>query len=112
MIRMGIIGCGAIGTALSKAIQKQFKSKVRIAYFSDISEEQVRKFQKSNPKLQAQFVRTSELILKSDFIIETASQYVVKTVVPEVLKQGKDILVLSVGGLLQIKCLEKLAQKS
>ncbi len=111
MIRVGIVGCGTIGSALAKAIETRFTNFARLAYLSDLHPEKIRNLQK---KLKTKFVSVSihELIRKSDFIIEAASVKASQAVVPLVLNAGKRILVLSVGGLLKIQNFLHLMEKS
>ncbi|OGW81172.1 MAG: hypothetical protein A3G33_10275 [Omnitrophica bacterium RIFCSPLOWO2_12_FULL_44_17] len=53
-----------------------------------------------------------ELVEKSDFIIEAACPDVAKAIIPKILQCHKQALILSVGGVIQIKNLERLLQKS
>jgi len=112
MIQIGIIGCGTIGSALARAIQKRFSKFARLAYVSDINPNQIQKLRKKIKSPRFQAVSLSELIKKSDFVIESASVNASCKVIPKVLKAGKDILTLSVGGILKIKNLEHLLTKS
>ena len=111
MIQIGIIGCGTIGSALAIAIQKKFSKFARLAYVSDINPVQVRKLR---TKIKASFhsVSISELIQRSDFIVETASIRASSEAIPKVLKAGKSILVLSAGGVLEVPHLESILRKS
>ena len=111
MIQIGIIGCGTIGSALARAIQKRFRKLARLTYVSDINPVQIQKLRK---KVKAKFhsVSVSELIRKSDFVIETASVQASSEIIPKVLSIGKSILVLSVGGILAIPNLESLLRNT
>ncbi len=112
MIKIGIIGCGAIGTSLAKAIRRKFSAFSRLAYVSDVSAGQVARFKRRLRGNGPAAVPVDRLIEKSDLIIETASQEAVRQIVPRALKKGKNILVLSVGGLLQIPHLREILEKS
>ena len=112
MIQVGIIGCGTIGSALAEVIEKRFCDFACLAYVSDINSAQILKLRKEIKSARFRTVSTSELIKKSDFIIETASVKAVQEVVPKVLAHGKDILTLSVGGILKISNLKQLLAKS
>src|SRR3990167_7309832 len=100
MIKIGIVGCGTIGSSLGKAIQKRFSQYARVAYVSDIFDEQIKKFRKKVINRSILEISVKELVEKSDFIIEAAC--------PDVAKA----MILSVGGVIQIKNLERLLQKS
>ncbi|MBI1977621.1 MAG: DUF108 domain-containing protein [Candidatus Omnitrophica bacterium] len=112
MVRIGIVGCGTIGSHLAQTIEQKFSRTARLSYVSDRHpahiEKLKRKLRLSHPKT----VSTSELIRQSDFIIETASVQASQEMIPNVLKLGKEALILSVGGLLKIKGLRQLLAKS
>lgn len=112
MIRVGIIGSGAIGSELAKAIKEKFSRFARLAFVSDIHPEKVKALQKKLKSVRFRALNTNQLIRQSDFVIEAASQQAACDIVPKVLARGKSVLVLSVGGLLQVKGLDALLKKS
>ncbi len=112
MIQIGILGCGTIGSALAKAVLKKFSDKARLSCVSDRHPEQISKLLKLLKRKDIHVVSISELIRQSDLIIEAASVKASQEVVPMVLKAGKEILVLSVGGILKIKNLSGLLERS
>lgn len=111
MIRIGIVGCGTIGSALAKAIEKKFPHVARLSYISDHHPEQLKNLQR-HIKGKVSSVPTEQLIDKSDFIIEAASVSASAALIPKILKAGKSILVLSVGGILKVKALSALLKVS
>lgn len=111
MIQIGIVGCGTIGSALAKAIVRQFSDKIRLTYLADRHPQQILKLRRKL-KLPVNAVSIPELIQNSDFIIEAASVKASEEIVPLALKAGKEILVLSVGGILNIKNLSDLLKRS
>src|SRR3989338_3090720 len=112
MIKIGLIGCGAIGSQLARVIEQKFRDVARLVYVSDLDREKIRKLAKKIRSGKFHAISTLELIHKSNFIIEAASQEAARAYVPQALKYHKDILVLSVGGLLQIPNLSRLLRKS
>jgi len=112
MIQIGILGCGTIGSALAKAVLKKFSDKAHLRYVSDHHPDQISKLRKQLKGANFKAVSISELVRKSDFIIEAASVKASEKVVPLVLLAGKEILVLSVGGILKIKNLPNLLNHS
>ena len=112
MVRIGIIGCGTIGSILAKTIQSRFAHFASLAYVSDINPAQIEKLRKKIKSARFRSVLISELIKKSDFVIETASVRAAEEVIPQALKQGKDVLILSVGGILRVKNLDHLLARS
>ena len=99
MIKVGVIGCGTIGKELSKACQKRFGEDVTLDAIADIDPARARKLQKQlRPK--PQILSYDALIKRSDLIIEAASQHAAYEVAKKALSLGKDVMVMSVGGLL------------
>ena len=112
MIQIGILGCGTIGSALAKSVVNKFSGKARLKFVSDRHPEQISKLRKKLSPLHLEAVSISQLVRKSDFIIEAGSVKAAQEIVPLVLKAGKQILVLSVGGILGIKNFSKLLCKT
>ena len=98
-VKVGIIGCGAIGSALAKMIEHRFNREAELSYLCDHHPPKAASLQKKL-KVKTRVLGSFKLIQKSDLIIEAASAYVSGAIAYEALAQGKDILVLSVGGLL------------
>jgi aspartate dehydrogenase len=109
-VKVGIIGCGTIGGELAKRVASNAFPFLSLAYISDISLESALK-RKKELKLTARVLLTSELIQKADLIIEAASGRDAFSIAAQALAEDKDILVMSVGGLLvdfpKIEALEK-----
>ncbi len=101
MLKIGLVGCGAIGSELARAVQARFSKVGRIVYLSDQNQKAAR-FLAKRFKLSYQILSIPELIRKSDFVIEAASQNAVREIVPLALKLKKQVMILSVGGLLKI----------
>ena len=100
MKKIGIIGCGTIGTGIAEYIQKKLKRKAKIIALCD-----------SNALMAWQLSRRikprpivtdiDELIKRSDLIIESASVSVSGQVAKKAVLAGKDVLIMSTGGLLK-----------
>ena len=101
MLKVGIVGCGAIGSELARLIAKRFSQTAKLAYLCDHNAARIEAVQK-NFKFKCQALAVDQLIRKSDFIIEAASQDAAAYIVPKALRLGRSIMVLSVGGLLRI----------
>jgi aspartate dehydrogenase len=95
---IGIVGCGAIGKALLKAVEDG-KLSVRVAGVTSRTEESARQslaaFKDPPPYLSLR-----ELITASDLMIEAAGGAVVPGLARQVFAAGKDLMVISVGALL------------
>lgn len=112
MIKVGLIGCGAIGASLAKTIEKRFAGVARLIYVSDHNPEQIEKLQAKIRTRKFHIVSIEELVSKSELIIEAASQNAARVAIPQALKKNKQIVVLSVGGILQIPRFDLLLKKS
>lgn len=86
--RIGIVGYGTIGNAIAKAIKEKFFDLAELTAIYDID------------RKKATVSSMEELVNEVDLVVETASPQAVQEIVPKVLKKGKEILVLSTGGLL------------
>ncbi len=109
-IKIGIVGCGAIGLYVAKAIETQLKAKAVLFAISDIDQIKIDNFL-SKIKSAPQICSLKELIKKCDFIVEAASASVSADIAKKSLSAGKDVLIMSVGGLLKEPSILKLAEK-
>jgi aspartate dehydrogenase len=95
---VGIVGCGAIGRALIKAVEAG-KLSVRIAGVTSRTEQSARDFL-STFKNPPAYLSLQDLIAAADLIVEAAGASVVAGLADEVFAAGKDLMVISVGALL------------
>ena len=99
MIKVGIIGCGTIGKELALACQKKFADEVTLEALADLDSLHARKLQtKLRPK--PKIFSADLLIRRCDLVIESASKHVSYDIAKKALSLGKDVMVMSVGGLL------------
>ncbi len=106
MLKIGVIGCGAIGTEICKAIDTNLIN-AELAGIYDKSSERCEKLLgtlTSKPEILV----PGELITKADLVIECASQAAAREFGAMVLKNGKDLMILSVGALTDSKLLSGL----
>src|SRR3989338_863349 len=96
-MNIGIIGCGTIGSELSKSIEK-FNG-VSIVALCDVDEEKAKKLL-LQLSTKPQIVGIDKLIEISELVIESASKHIVKEVAEKTLFKGKDLMIMSVGGLI------------
>jgi aspartate dehydrogenase len=104
-MNIGIIGCGAIGSTLAKAAEGL--SDVENIYVFDKSHVCSRVMEEKFTKVYS-ILEFEELIEKSDFICEAASQEAVQLFANSVLKSGKSLLIMSVGALVDDELHNKL----
>ena len=98
MKSIGIVGCGAIGKALIQAAQAG-KLSVRIAGVTSRTEKSAREFLAGfeNPP---PYLALDELVRVSELAVEAAGGSVVAELAKKVFAAGKDLMVISVGALL------------
>ncbi len=96
---IGIVGCGAIGKALVKAVEDR-KLAVRVAGVTSRTEPSARDFLAAfnNPP---PYLSLDELVQASDLIVEAAGGHVVAQLAKKAFAAGKDLMVISVGALLE-----------
>ncbi len=98
MTSIGIVGCGAIGKALIRAVESGNLA-VRVAGVTSRTERNAREFLAAckNPP---PYLPLTELIAASDLIVEAAGGHVVAELAQKTFGAGKDLMVISVGALL------------
>ena len=100
MKKIGLLGCGAIGTQIALAIDSG-KIPATLTNVYDISKDAaVEHVSKLNTK--PEIVENSHLLSSNpvDIIVEAASQDAVKDVALSVLQNKRDLMIMSVGALL------------
>jgi aspartate dehydrogenase len=110
MKKIGILGCGTIGSFLAQRIEKDFKNQAKIVGLCDID---VTKARLLASKLSGKIplLPPEKLIDKSDLIIESTSSEVCPRLCKKTIENGKDIMVMSVGGLIGNMKLFSLAKR-
>lgn len=109
-LKVGIIGCGAIGTEIAKACQTRLKGRVELAAICDIDDKKSRALKKIL-KNKVPVTGMDELIKRAGLVIESASAKISGSILERCVKMRRDIMVMSVGGLLGKKHLLKTAEK-
>lgn len=98
MLTIGIVGCGTIGTALARAIDEG-----RIpALLSGLANRTQARAEALAGSLRTHppVVKIPALVQASDLVVEAATGKALEDIVPACLREGKDVFVISVGGLL------------
>ena len=107
-LKVALIGCGAIGTVLARAIDDRQVRVTELAWLYDSKPER--------SKVLARKLRSKPRVARSaaeifaddgvDLIIEAASQAAVKQYSLNALRSGKDLMIMSVGAFGDRKLLE------
>jgi len=110
-MNIGIIGCGAIGSTLAKAITEGKTGKNYLISICDIDKSRLEKLYDSLgvPSIVKTMDFNQLLSLKNiDLVIEVASQETVRNVAEKTLYSKKNILIMSIGVLSDTVLLNKL----
>ena len=98
-LKIGIIGCGTIGSRLAQAIEKNFRDKAKLIAICDILPEKTNALEHSL-RDDVAVLSMDALIGRSDLVIETASVEAASEVATKALTLGKSVMIMSTGGLL------------
>ena len=110
-IKIGIVGCGAIGASLALILKKRFKKSVEVVALCDTNTERAQTLRRKLAR--AKVVSLRELIRLSDLVVESASAKVSFIVAKQALLSKKHVLIMSIGGILERENeLFKIAQKN
>jgi aspartate dehydrogenase len=110
--RLGIVGCGAIGSLVARLLERK-KSSFRITALFDTTLSAAKKLSKSLKSRPAVCRDLADLFPKCDLILEAASVQAALQVAEASLKRRKPVVMMSTGGfLLNRKRLTALAERS
>jgi aspartate dehydrogenase len=100
LLEISIIGCGAIGTSLAKAIVRQFRKEARLVSLYDIDQSRSMRLAccLKKPALAAKNLNSA--IKKADLVIEASSAACALDIARKSIAAGRDIMVMSVGAFL------------
>jgi len=113
--KVGIIGCGTIGSELAIAIDSGKVKKASLLLFYDKVEnaavELKSKLENSNTTTFSNFSQfiSSSAFANTDIIVEAASQDAVRKFAKTIIQSGKDLIIMSVGALTDRDLLRELS---
>lgn len=109
LTRVGLLGCGSIGSTLAQAIQKDASIRGSLVCIFD---KDPGRAERLNAKLEApvEFIRSFEEFVQApfDLLVECASQEAVRDCAEMALEAGKDLLIMSLGALMEEPLWERL----
>ena len=105
-LKIGLVGCGAIGTEIAKAIDSG-EIDANLVAVCDHNPETANALIDS---LQAKPIKAKleELVSLSDLVVEAASQKAVPAIAIAALEKGKSLMIMSVGALVDQELYRKL----
>lgn len=110
--RIGIVGCGAIGSRIAKSVQKELKNTCELTGVHDIDEDKAFNLVKELGIMNRLKTTLPELIKSCDCVVEAVNAKDTREIVRQALKAKKSVLAMSVGKLLNAHDLFNLAKKN
>ena len=110
-LKVGIIGCGTIGSEMAHACQTSLKDSVDLVGICDLIEEKAEMLRKSL-KDKTPVLKIEDLVKKSGLIVEAASAKISADILKKAIAGKKDVLIMSVGGLIGNESLMDKAEKA
>ncbi len=107
MLRIGVIGCGTIGSGICMAIDKGLV-KAQLTAIFDRKVEDAEKLREKCQNSMPALMEPAEMAKHIDLMVECASQEAVYDVVPLALSLGCDVMIMSIGALADDKLLHKI----
>ncbi|HPE63046.1 MAG TPA: aspartate dehydrogenase [Methanothrix sp.] len=98
VLKIGLVGCGAIGMEIAKAIDRGDVAAELVAVF-DRNEDRARDLVKGL-ETKPMISDLEVLVERSDLVVEAASQRAVAGVAKAALERGRDLMIMSVGALM------------
>lgn len=110
--KIGIIGCGAIGSRIAKSIKTNLSEFCQLTGLLDIDLQCTQALAKKLTAKTTICKSLPELLKKSDLIVEATNAADTKSIIKKILLAKKSILVMSVGTLINAPELFQLARKN
>jgi len=110
-IKVGIIGCGTIGSEIARACQTRLKNSIDLVGICDLIEERAQLLQNSL-KDKPPILKLDDLVKRSGLIVEAAGANISADILKKAINGKKDVLIMSVGGLLGNESLLENARNS
>ena len=111
-IKVGILGCGAIGSRMALSIKNELKSHAVVSAVFDIQAARAEKLAKNFSRGRIIKRSVEELIKSCDLVVEAVNAQDTQKLIRRAIAAKKDVLVMSVGKLLGANDIFKLAAKN
>ncbi len=110
--KISILGCGAIGSGIAKAVEQDLKHLCCLTGLYDINKEKITRLEKSLNRDNLVRESLEELLLDCDILVEAVNSSDTHSLIRRSLEAKKDVLTMSVGKLLNAKDLFHLAREN
>ncbi|MFY9402240.1 MAG: aspartate dehydrogenase [Candidatus Omnitrophota bacterium] len=112
-LKIGIVGCGAIGSSLATYITRNLKLSAELSGLYDLDNLKSESLAKKIGRKKVASKSLKSLVCASNLVIESASAESSFSIASVALKARKDILIMSVGGIAhKIHLLRKIAYRN
>ena len=99
MLKIGVVGVGTIGSEICRAIDDGVVQ-AKLVGISDVDSARAESLARSL-KRSVPVTSLADVIEASDLVVEAASRAAAPTIIREALERSRDVMVMSVGGLLE-----------
>jgi len=100
LLKIGIVGCGAIGGSLAKTVARDLSAGAQLSALYDLDSQKAQNLALQLSEKKILVTRSLEqLINKSDLVIEAASANCSWDIARKAILRGKDVMIMSVGGI-------------
>lgn len=100
-LKIGIAGCGAIGSTLAKTIAGDFSGRAQLASLYDTDIEKAYRLAAAFNDKKLAVLNLDELINKAQLVIEATKLESALDIVKKAASASRDVLVMSVGGIME-----------
>lgn len=112
LLKIGIVGCGAIGNSLAKAIVSDFSKDAELTSIYDIDMAKAYNLSSSLGKKKIVALNLEGLINNVDLVIEATSAQASYDIALKAISASRDVMIMSVGGIFeQFQELNSLAEE-
>jgi aspartate dehydrogenase len=100
-LRIGLVGCGAIGSSLSRRIVSDFANNARLTALYDLDRQKAYRLAQCLGNQNLAVSNLQGLIAKSDLVIEATTFSSAFEIAKKVILRSRKIMIMSVGGVLK-----------
>lgn len=101
LLKIGIVGCGAIGSSLAKTIVSDFSRQAQLSSLYDIDLEKAHKLASHLNNQKLAVFNLDNLIHKVDLVVEATRAEAAFEIARKTLIACRDIMIMSVGGIIE-----------
>jgi len=110
-LKIGIVGCGAIGTGVALFVDKELKKSASLTALADLDLKVLKRLQKKL-HLFPKALSIDALIKNVDLVIEAAGVKAAELILKKAILYRKDVVILSVGALINdLSILQKIKRQ-